>query len=101
MPEIKTTTETETWLQAVIEAGVFAWNPETGITVPDDISDAMELLFCMLSGATTSTSRQGNDMVSITITTPGSSQIFMDLMQKFGAAKASFDELEPEDGYCP
>jgi len=101
MSDIKTTDETVTWLEAIISNGVFTWNPETGITVPVDVGDAMELLFHMLSGATTSTSRQGNDMVSITITNAGSSQIFNELMGKFDDAKTSFDEREEQDGYCP
>lgn len=97
MPEIKITEETETYFDAVATAGVYAWKQETGISVPDDVKDVMELLHEVGAGATISASRQGGRLVSITVMTSGDQQAFEALQEKFDDAINSHDDLEEGD----
>jgi len=100
MSDIKITAETKAYFDAIAQSGAYKWN-NPGIEVPANVRVCMELMHVVLASGTISVSRQGGDLLSVTITDSGSSQIFNELEDALDEAIASHDGLNEQSGCCP
>jgi len=97
--ELKVTDKTSGWLDWCVDNGAYDWvQNDYGITVPSDVSAAIEGLTAVLAGASVQVSRDNNNRISQISFSNIPTQLYDEGVEAFEDAVDSYEHEQIDEG---